>query len=633
MKTSAPPGASLRLVPSLLALAWASGCTVPITLAHDPADAAAQPDVTPSSDIAPADVPIADVPTVDIPTVDIPTVDIPTVDIPTVDIPTVDVPVADVVDAGPCPAGEGRVGGACVVLTAPRLVAPLATSAVTSHRPTLRWAPATGVPGARVELCRDRACASPVATIDVASGDSVRPAADLAPGVYFWRARGAGGGAVGLAPGVTWSFYVGARSTAVDTSWSTVIDLEGDGYPDTLVLRYTPAYRYSNQIDTWAGSAAGLPANATGQLLGPVRADYQTALAADFTGDGFTDLALTTSGPTLLYPGSAAGPSAATSITVPTLAGPTSFAGALFPTRCRAADYDRDGRLDLACATSEAVWSFRGDGAGGFAAPATLTLPAVPSPEFWSSSAVAADYDGDGYVDLAVLRSNDVRVAPDSGAHSVATLLRGGPSGLAPAGTLAVEPAGAGACAAGVARSGSGPQAGDLNGDGYADLALVLYPSIGGGVVGACIYTVAGGPDGLAAGRAAWLVDARSLSSAQIVAGDVNGDGFTDLLYSSAANGGSRSVGVVTLRGGPAGLVDDRSAVITSAGAGEDLAGPFAPADYNGDGFADVVIATRIATDAGVVLDGFLLFEGSAAGLPAAPTRRLVYPWTPYTGP
>src|SRR5579863_266230 len=46
----------------------------------------------------------------------------------------------------------------------PRPIAPLSTATVTSHVPFLRWELPPGDDGALVELCRDRACASPVNT-------------------------------------------------------------------------------------------------------------------------------------------------------------------------------------------------------------------------------------------------------------------------------------------------------------------------------------------------------------------------------------------------------------------------------------------------------------------------------------
>lgn len=59
-----------------------------------------------------------------------------------------------------------------VSVEAPRLIAPLSTSMVTSRRPTVRWE--TTAAESRVEVCVDRACSSVLEAIDV-TGTSGRP--------------------------------------------------------------------------------------------------------------------------------------------------------------------------------------------------------------------------------------------------------------------------------------------------------------------------------------------------------------------------------------------------------------------------------------------------------------------------
>src|SRR5262245_33915249 len=87
-------------------------------------------------------------------------------------------------------AGAGLLGGprAAHAQAAPRLIAPLSTSAVTANRPSFRWAPATGG-GAHdevVELCRSRACGAPLLRSPPSAGSWV-PAQPLPAGVVFWR--------------------------------------------------------------------------------------------------------------------------------------------------------------------------------------------------------------------------------------------------------------------------------------------------------------------------------------------------------------------------------------------------------------------------------------------------------------
>ena len=75
----------------------------------------------------------------------------------------------------------GSPDGATANVAAPRLIAPLSTATVTSRRPTLHWLLAAGSDGAHVRVCRDRACATPVASFD-ATGSTGAPANDLPTG-------------------------------------------------------------------------------------------------------------------------------------------------------------------------------------------------------------------------------------------------------------------------------------------------------------------------------------------------------------------------------------------------------------------------------------------------------------------
>ncbi len=74
-------------------------------------------------------------------------------------------------------------------LPPPRSVAPLSTSRVTSRRPTLHWQLPVGADGARVELCRERACAHAIPVIP-APGTSAPPVERFLPAhgsVVFWQ--------------------------------------------------------------------------------------------------------------------------------------------------------------------------------------------------------------------------------------------------------------------------------------------------------------------------------------------------------------------------------------------------------------------------------------------------------------
>jgi hypothetical protein len=105
---------------------------------------------------------------------------------------------------------------------------PLSTSRVTSQKPTLRWELSSGVPDVTVDLCLDRACTRPIGDSVHVTGTSYALTSPLAAGVVYWRLHP---GTVANVTSPTWQFTVGHRSAAVDTSWGTTLDVNGDGPP------------------------------------------------------------------------------------------------------------------------------------------------------------------------------------------------------------------------------------------------------------------------------------------------------------------------------------------------------------------------------------------------------------------
>jgi alpha-tubulin suppressor-like RCC1 family protein len=162
----------------------------------------------------------------------------------------------------------------------------------------------------------------------------------------------------------------------------------------------------------------------------------------------------------------------------------------------------------------------------------------------------------------------------------------------------------------------------DVNADGYADLvstgplgetsepsAMLVYLGSSTGVSTASSQTIPAPPD---------VTDAFPAAGTPTAAGDVNGDGFKDVL----ANGGSRlSWGVYLYLGGPSGLdttpawsLEPASSTISNSAA--------AAADFNHDGYSDVVITQ---TGDGPYAE-LQVFPGSSAGPPSAPTVTIPGP-------
>src|SRR5690606_26726968 len=155
---------------------------------------------------------------------------------------------------------------------------------------------------------------------------------------------------------------------------------------------------------------------------------------------------------------------------------------------------------------------------------------------------------------------------------------------------------------------------GDVNGDGFADLlAGAKYNDQGGANAGKA-YLHLGAKAGLAE-EAAWAYQGRragaNASVRVSVAGDVNGDGYDDVLVTSPGEDGQGGE-LALFFGGPNGLKrapDQR--IHAPAGLSFFGQGACPAGDLDGDGYADVAVHGRSAEGRGHAL----VYRGSAKGL------------------
>jgi hypothetical protein len=468
-----------------------------------------------------------------------------------------------------CPSAQHLFAGACIPDRAPRPVAPLSLGDVTQRRPTLRWTLPQGFDGAVVELCRDRACEAVIETRTV-TGTSAQPTLDLpARTVVFWRLRARAGTTTDTVYSPTWLFHVPARSAsgAVDTSFNAHLDVNADGFDDVAVGAANIASAFVYLGDSGATPLSGAPVGLSGPA-GSAFGDLVTS-AGDVNGDGYGDLLV---GAALDSPG---------------------------------------GRYQAGSASV-----FLGS-AAGITTTAAVVLAGVDSGDRFGVGMSAGDLNGDGYSDVVVgsyLADPGGRV--DAGTVSV---FHGSPAGIPS--TAAIVLAG------GAADDylGAGTGAGDVDGDGYADLvvgALHASPSRRGWAGTASVFH--GSASGIAptAARVLEGVTENGLSASVAVAGDLNGDGYADLVVGApngASAGGVRTGTASVFHGSAEGIPATAARLLQGAAGGDYFGHLVAGAgDVNGDGYGDLVVGSLVASPSGRHQAGTAsVFHGSAAGIAA----------------
>jgi hypothetical protein len=248
-------------------------------------------------------------------------------------------------------------------------------------------------------------------------------------------------------------------------------------------------------------------------------------------------------------------------------------------------DANGDGFADVVVGSSlygggtGAAYLFLGSTVGVAETPAAVLTGVDANSAFGYDVGIAGDVDADGYADIIV---GAFQAAASGTNRGRVYLYRGGSEptfDTTPDSVLSGE----GTSDFGISVAGVG----DLNGDGYSDIAAgAIEGSCGGGA--GCVFVFFGSADGVGGGADTILSNDAILFGRSLGAsGDVDADGYADLFVGAAG-------AAFLYRGGPGQRLDTAHDAMLSDGMMPSAFGHIVEGagDVNGDRFDDLLVAS-----------------------------------------
>jgi hypothetical protein len=377
------------------------------------------------------------------------------------------------------------------------------------------------------------------------------------------------GGPGGLSVPAAWWVESNEECAELGFSVGTAGDVNGDGYADVIVGAPGCSSESPSHAFAYFGGPTGLstsPFWTHNDLMEGDRLGYSVGTAGDVNGDGFSDV----------------------------------IVGAPY--------FDGTGTED---AGYVGVW--HGSPSGLPVSSDWSSTPGQSYAHFGSSVGTAGDVNGDGYADLIVGAPHYTHNYTNEG---IAFVYHGGANWGVPLPAWWAEGGQAGA-----GLGASVGTAGDVNGDGYADV-LVAAPGYDNGQTDEGRALVYHGGPGDPGYDPNWTAEGNQtdahFGTSVATAGDVNGDGYADLVVGAPHydDGQTDEGGVFVYHGGSTGL----SATPNWSAFGNQAYGSFGwsvgtAGDVNGDGYADLVVGSPY-WDLGQVDEGIVsVYYGGPGGL------------------
>jgi len=447
------------------------------------------------------------------------------------------------------------------------------------------------------------------------------------------------GSASGLSTSPDWTAESDQAFAEFGVSVNTAGDVNGDGYSDVII----GAWKYDNdQVDEgkvfiYYGSASGLSTNANwtveGNQDGAVSFGMTVGTAGDINGDGYDDVFISASeydndqiddGVVFVYHGSLSGPSTS----------PDWFAEGDYERGCfghdvgTAGDINGDGYSDIIIGeigyASQPAWQWEGrayvyhGSATGLSDTPNWTAEANQDYAYFYRVGSAGDVNGDGYSDIIIGATRYDNGQTDEGRAYVHF---GSASGLSNSPDW----------------TGEGNQAdahygrpigtaGDVNGDGYSDIIIGASKYDNGQTDEGRAYVYYGGPSTLSE-TPVWAIQGNQtdmrLGGYVGTAGDVNGDGFSDVIVNAHSydNGQENAGAAFVYYGTATGL----PTVPNWSAEGDQAFARFAicvesAGDVNGDGYSDIAIGAQLYDNGQTDEGRAFIYHGSATGLLSSPS-------------